>query len=45
MLRERGFGPHVLRTRETLVINENMEQEIEKFGSSTIPGTLSRNRR
>ena len=30
---ESGFGPHVLRTRETLVINENMAQEMEKYGS------------
>jgi GAF domain-containing protein len=34
-----GFGPHVLRTRETLVINENMAQEIEKYGSyMLVPG-------
>ncbi len=38
-LPERGFGPHVLRTRETLVINENLAQEMEKFGSSILPGT------
>ncbi len=34
-----GFGPHVLRTRETLVINENMAQETVKYGSFTLPGT------
>ncbi len=28
-----GFGAHVLRTRETLVINENMAQAMEKYGS------------
>jgi GAF domain-containing protein/CheY-like chemotaxis protein len=35
----KGFSAHVYRTRETLVINENMEQEGEKYGSITIPGT------
>jgi GAF domain-containing protein/DNA-binding response OmpR family regulator len=34
-----GFNAHVFRTRETVVINENMEKEMEKFGSFTIPGT------
>ncbi len=34
-----GFGPHVLRTRETLVINEKMLEESAKYGSFTIPGT------
>src|SRR5262249_10466766 len=34
-----GFGPHVLRTGETLVINENMQAAIERFGSYQItPG-------
>src|SRR5205814_1226082 len=33
LLPDAGFGPHVLRTRETLVINENMQQESEKYGS------------
>ena len=33
LLDDKGFGPHVLRTRETLVINENMAQEMEKYGS------------
>ena len=38
-LGDRGFGPHVLRTRETLVINENMAQEVEKYGSyMLVPG-------
>ena len=32
-LGDTGFAAHVLRTRETLVINENMAQAIEKFGS------------
>src|SRR5208337_1548002 len=28
-----GFAAHVLRTRETLVVNENIEQESAKYGS------------
>src|SRR5437016_8872703 len=38
-LSDKGFARHVLRTRETLVINENMVQEAEKYGSFTLPGT------
>ena len=38
-LPEKGFSAHVLRTRQTLVINENMSQAIEKYGSYTMPGT------
>ena len=38
-LPEKGFSAHVIRSRETLVINENMLQEVEKYGSYTIPGT------
>ena len=38
-LSERGFGPHVLRTRETLVINENIEEVSARYGSFTLPGT------
>jgi GAF domain-containing protein/CheY-like chemotaxis protein len=38
-LGEKGFSAHVLRTRETLVINENMEQAVEKIGSFVLPGT------
>ncbi len=34
-----GFEAHIIRTRETLVINENMAQEVEKYGSFTLPGT------
>jgi GAF domain-containing protein/CheY-like chemotaxis protein len=38
-LDDKGFGPHVLRTRQTLVINENMAQEVEKYGSYVlVPG-------
>ncbi len=35
----RGFASHVIRTRETIVINENMAQAMEQYGSFTIPGT------
>src|SRR5438270_9583025 len=39
LLPDTGFGPHVLRTSETLVINENMQQELEKYGSyMLVPG-------
>ena len=38
-LPEGGFGPHVMRTRETLVINEKMDEAIARYGSYTIPGT------
>jgi GAF domain-containing protein/CheY-like chemotaxis protein len=37
---ERGFDAHVIRTRATLVVNENMDQEMKKYGASFIPGTL-----
>jgi GAF domain-containing protein/CheY-like chemotaxis protein len=38
-LPEGGFGSHVIRTRETLVINENMEVEAKKYGSYTLAGS------
>jgi GAF domain-containing protein/DNA-binding response OmpR family regulator len=38
-LSDKGFAAHVLRTRETVVINENMEHEVKKYGSSILPGT------
>ncbi|MEO8344758.1 MAG: GAF domain-containing protein [Betaproteobacteria bacterium] len=38
-LGEQGFTVHVLRTRQTLVINENMPHHAEKYGSSTYAGT------
>ncbi len=38
-LASRGFAAHVIRTRETIVINENMTQAMEQYGSFTIPGT------
>ncbi len=36
---DKGFASHVFRTRETMVINENMLQEAEKYGSYILPGT------
>jgi GAF domain-containing protein/CheY-like chemotaxis protein/tetratricopeptide (TPR) repeat protein len=39
-LQESGFGAHVLRTREPLLINENMLEEARKYGTiATFPGT------
>jgi GAF domain-containing protein/CheY-like chemotaxis protein len=40
-LTEQGFTFHVLHTRETLLINENIAQEMEKYGSYILPGTQS----
>jgi PAS domain S-box-containing protein len=40
LLGEGGFSAHVYRTRETLVVNENMIQAVEKYQSYTMPGTL-----
>jgi signal transduction histidine kinase len=36
---ERGFSTHVLRTRETLVINEDMARAYETYGGKILPGT------
>jgi signal transduction histidine kinase len=33
-----GISAYVLRTRQTLVINENILQEMEKYGSKLVPG-------
>src|SRR5258708_412059 len=38
-LTETGFAAHVLRTRETLVVNENMADTIARYGSVSLPGT------
>ncbi|HYT96723.1 MAG TPA: GAF domain-containing protein, partial [Casimicrobiaceae bacterium] len=38
-LRDRGFAAHVIGTRETLVVNENMEEVSARYGSFTLPGT------
>jgi len=40
-LGNKGFGAHVLRTRETVVVNQNMAEEAAKYGSTTIAGTQS----
>jgi serine phosphatase RsbU (regulator of sigma subunit)/uncharacterized protein YigA (DUF484 family) len=40
-LPEIGFSAHILRTRETLAINENMAQEMEKYNSNYFPGAGS----
>jgi GAF domain-containing protein len=37
----KGITRHILRTRETLVFNENLEEETTKYGSYTLPGTVS----
>jgi GAF domain-containing protein len=39
-LKEQGFLAHVLRTQEPLFINENIEQEMKKYGSYIITGTV-----
>ncbi|HBG75005.1 MAG: hypothetical protein A2X25_07110 [Chloroflexi bacterium GWB2_49_20] len=36
-LRDKGFNAHVLHTRETLVINENMTQVMENYDSHFLP--------
>ena len=38
---EKGFGPYIYQTRATLLINENIQQEAEKYGSSLVPGTAA----
>ncbi|HEV8236181.1 MAG TPA: GAF domain-containing protein, partial [Gemmatimonadaceae bacterium] len=38
-LRQEGIASHVLRTRETLVINEDMDRVSAQYGSFTLPGT------
>ena len=38
-LGDAGFAAHVLRTRETLVLNEDMAGHVQRFGSSVLPGT------
>ncbi len=36
-----GFGPHVLRTGETLLINENLAEAVPRYGSFTMAGSQS----
>jgi GAF domain-containing protein/CheY-like chemotaxis protein len=38
-LRSTGFAAHVLRTGETVVVNERMPDAMERYGSSTVAGT------
>jgi GAF domain-containing protein/DNA-binding response OmpR family regulator len=38
-LLEVGFSAHIIRTRKTLVVNENIEQVRAKLGSYILPGT------
>ena len=40
-LQPTGFMAHVLRTRETLVINEDLEQAAVRYGSTPISGTAA----
>ena len=40
-LRPRGFTAHVLRTREELVINENMADAMLLYGATTVAGSTS----
>jgi signal transduction histidine kinase/CheY-like chemotaxis protein/tetratricopeptide (TPR) repeat protein len=39
-LGDKGVAAHVLRTRETVVANENMSEAMERLGSTVVPGTL-----
>jgi PAS domain S-box-containing protein len=34
-----GFSKHVLETRQSLMIVENMDAEADRYGSPTVPGT------
>ncbi len=38
-MQQGGFGPHVIRTRETIVVNDGMAAAMVKYGSSAIAGT------
>ncbi|MCB0832013.1 MAG: GAF domain-containing protein, partial [Bacteroidetes bacterium] len=38
-LGDKGIEAHVFRTRETIVINENLKESVKKFESQIIPGT------
>ncbi|HEV8500918.1 MAG TPA: GAF domain-containing protein [Casimicrobiaceae bacterium] len=41
LLRERGFSAHVLRTGESLVINERLSEVMQEYGSSIVEGTAT----
>ncbi|MBS0319991.1 MAG: GAF domain-containing protein, partial [Proteobacteria bacterium] len=36
-----GFAAHALRTRETVVINENMQDAVARYGSAVVEGTVA----
>jgi len=38
-LSDKGFTAHVLRTKQPLLVNEDMAGAIERFGSHVVPGT------
>jgi GAF domain-containing protein len=40
-LHDRGFGSHVIRTRETIVVNDHVERAIRKYRSNLLPGTIA----
>ncbi|HVF24771.1 MAG TPA: GAF domain-containing protein [Anaerolineales bacterium] len=39
LMPDKGFAPHIIHRRETIVVNENIMQEAEKYGSYILPGT------
>jgi transcriptional regulator with GAF, ATPase, and Fis domain len=39
-LDDHGFEFHIIRTRESLVINEHMEQAVQQYGSYLMPGEV-----
>ncbi len=41
---DRGFNGYVLRTRQPLVINDDIEKRMSEFGSYWVPGTVANNR-
>jgi len=40
-MREQGYNAHILRTRQTLVINQDMEAADRQYGARVIPGSRS----
>jgi PAS domain S-box-containing protein len=41
-LRKGGFAPHVLETREPLLINEDLVAEVERYGSELVAGEMEK---
>jgi GAF domain-containing protein len=35
-----GFGPHVIRTRKTILVNDHAERAVKKYGSVPLPGVI-----